>query len=202
MQSLSYAQAIVTGGASGLGLDTARYLIDAGAKVALLDVQIEQGNAAAARLGARAHFQPCDVLSPDNVREAIRAAAVHLGGCNLLVNCAGISTGGRALGKSGPLPAETFMRVININLVGTFLCDQAAAEVMQRNAPDTDGQRGVIIHTSSIMAFDGTIGSVAYATSKAGVAGMTLPLAREFAAFGIRVVTIAPGMFETRLRNR
>jgi NAD(P)-dependent dehydrogenase (short-subunit alcohol dehydrogenase family) len=197
MQNISDAKAVITGGASGLGLGTAEYLVNAGASVALLDLQGESGRAAADSLGSRAHFQQCDVSSADNVRAAIAAASERLGGINLLVNCAGIAIGGRALGKSGPLPAEVFTRVITINLIGTFLCDQAAAEIMQRNSPDEDGQRGLIIHTSSILAFDGQIGSVAYAASKAGVAGMTLPLAREFAASGIRVVTIAPGMFTT-----
>jgi len=194
---ISQARAIITGGASGLGLGTAEFLVNAGASVALLDVQVDQGTAAAVRLGKRAHFQSCDVTSAANVREAVAAAATQLGGLNLLVNSAGVVTPGRALGKSGPLPAETFARVIAINLIGTFLCDQAAAEVMQHNAPDEDGQRGVIVQTASIAAFDGQIGQAAYASSKAGVAGLTLPLAREFASLGIRVVTIAPGMFYT-----
>jgi len=194
---ISQAKAIVTGGASGLGLGTAECLINTGASVALLDLQVEAGRAAAARLGERAHFQQCDVTSPASVREAIAAAARQLGGLNLLVNCAGVVTPGRAIGKSGPLPAEVYTRVITINLVGTFLCDQAAAEVMQHNEADADGQRGVIVQTASIAAFEGQIGQAAYASSKAGVVGLTLPLAREFASMGIRVVTIAPGMFYT-----
>jgi NAD(P)-dependent dehydrogenase (short-subunit alcohol dehydrogenase family) len=194
---ISQSKAIVTGGASGLGLGTAECLINTGASVALLDVQVEAGRAAAARLGERAHFQQCDVTSPGSVREAVAAAARRLGGLNLLVNCAGVVTPGRAIGKSGPLPAEIFARVITINLIGTFLCDQAAAEVMQLNEPDADGQRGVIVQTASIAAFEGQIGQAAYASSKAGVVGLTLPLAREFASLGIRVVTIAPGMFYT-----
>lgn len=191
------AKAVITGGASGLGLATGAFLVANGASVALLDVQEEAGNAAAAQLGERAHFQHCDVTSATSVREAMAAAAARLGSVNLLVNCAGVVTPGRALGKSGPLPAEVYSRVITINLIGTFLCDQAAAAAMQGNTPDEDGQRGVIIQTASIAAYDGQIGQAAYASSKAGVVGLTLPLAREFAATGIRVVTIAPGMFYT-----
>jgi NAD(P)-dependent dehydrogenase (short-subunit alcohol dehydrogenase family) len=194
---ISQAKAIITGGASGLGLGTAEFLSQAGASVALVDVQAEQGMAAAQRLGDRACFHPCDVTSADSVREAFSAAAAQLGGINLLVSCAGVVTPGKVLGKSGPLPAETYSRVVAINLIGTFLCDQAAAGLMQHNDPDADGQRGVIVQTASIAAFEGQIGQAAYASSKAGVVGLTLPLAREFASLGIRVVTIAPGIFYT-----
>jgi NAD(P)-dependent dehydrogenase (short-subunit alcohol dehydrogenase family) len=125
------------------------------------------------------------------------AAHAAMGGINLLVNCAGVIGAGRVLGKNGPMAGDFFSRVVQINLVGTFLCDKAAAALMQRNAPSADGERGVIIHTSSVAAFEGQIGQSAYAATKAGVAAMTLPIAREFAMFGIRVVSIAPGIFET-----
>ena len=120
-----------------------------------------------------------------------------MGGINLLVNCAGIVGSARALGKNGPMPAEHFTRVVHINLVGTFLCDKAAALIMQKNTPNADGERGLLVHTSSVAAFEGQIGQAAYSATKAGVMGMTLPLAREFAAFGIRVMSIAPGIFHT-----
>src|ERR1700740_1736711 len=124
------------------------------------------------------------------------AAAAHLGHLNLLVNCAGVVGAGRVLGKNGPMAGEFFTQVIHINLIGTFLCDKAAAAVMQKNTPGTDGERGVLIHTSSVAAFEGQIGQAAYSATKAGIAGMTLPIARELARVGIRCVSIAPGIFE------
>jgi NAD(P)-dependent dehydrogenase (short-subunit alcohol dehydrogenase family) len=194
---ITQARAVVTGGASGLGHGVARHLVAQAARVTLLDVQAEPGERAARELGAGAHFVACDVTSEAAVNAAMAAAAAAMGGLNLLVNCAGIIGAGRALGRNGPMPAEQFSKVIHVNLIGTFLCDKAAADIMQKNTPNADGERGVIIHTSSVAAFEGQIGQAAYSATKAGVMGMTLPLAREFAAFGIRVMSIAPGIFST-----
>jgi NAD(P)-dependent dehydrogenase (short-subunit alcohol dehydrogenase family) len=191
------ARAVITGGASGLGYAVARRVVDRGGRVALLDVQEAPGQQAAKELGAAAHFFRCDVTGEAAVEAAVAAAAAAMGGLNLLVNCAGISGSARTLGKNGPMPGEVYAKVIQINLIGTFLCDKAAAALMQKNAPNEDGERGVIVHTSSVAAFEGQIGQAAYAATKAGVVGMTLPLAREFAAFGIRVMSIAPGIFHT-----
>ena len=195
------ARAVITGGASGLGLAVARHLVAAGGKVVLLDVQEGPGRVAVDELGRDATFQRCDVTSEAEVNAAIEAAHAWLGGLNLLVNCAGVIGAGRVLGKSGPMPGEFFTKVIHINLIGTFLCDKAAAAVMQHNTPSDDGERGVLIHTSSIAAFEGQIGQAAYSATKAGVAGMTLPIARELARFGIRCVAIAPGIFRTPMMD-
>jgi NAD(P)-dependent dehydrogenase (short-subunit alcohol dehydrogenase family) len=194
---ISEARAVITGGASGLGYAVAELLCAQGARVALLDVQDERGAKAAKDLGTLAHYQRCDVTSEANVDAAMSAAATAMGGLNLLVNCAGVGGSARALGKNGPMPAELYTRVIQINLIGTFLCDKAAAALMQKNTPNQDGERGVIVHTSSVAAYEGQIGQAAYSATKAGVIGMTLPLAREFAAYGIRVMSIAPGIFHT-----
>jgi NAD(P)-dependent dehydrogenase (short-subunit alcohol dehydrogenase family) len=191
------ARAVVTGGASGLGLAVARHIVAAGGRVTLLDVQEGSGNAAAAALGDHAGFAKCDVTSEVEVNAAMGIAAQQLGGLNLLVNCAGVIGAGRMLGKNGPMAGEFFARVVHINLIGTFLCDKAAAAIMQTNAPAADGERGVIVHTSSVAAYEGQIGQSAYSATKAAVAGMTLPLARELAMFGIRVMSIAPGIFGT-----
>jgi NAD(P)-dependent dehydrogenase (short-subunit alcohol dehydrogenase family) len=191
------ARAVITGGASGLGHAVARHVVAAGGRVTLLDVQEGPGQAAAAELGATASFAKCDVTSETEVNAAMDAARVAMNGINLLVNCAGVIGAGRVLGKSGPMAGDFFTRVVHINLIGTFLCDKAAAAIMQLNAPSADGERGVIIHTSSVAAFEGQIGQAAYAATKAAVAGMTLPIAREFASFGIRVVSLAPGIFST-----
>jgi NAD(P)-dependent dehydrogenase (short-subunit alcohol dehydrogenase family) len=191
------ARAVVTGGASGLGNAVARHLVGAGARVCLLDVQEGPGQAAAAALGANASFAKCDVTSETEVNAAMQSAHSALGAINLLVNCAGVIGAGRVLGKNGPMAGDFFARVVHINLIGTFLCDKAAAALMQTNTPGADGERGVIIHTSSVAAFEGQIGQAAYAATKAAVAGMTLPIARELAMFGIRVMSIAPGIFGT-----
>jgi NAD(P)-dependent dehydrogenase (short-subunit alcohol dehydrogenase family) len=195
------ARAVVTGGASGLGLAVAQHLCAHGGRVVLLDVQEGPGRAASAALGERAHFVRCDVTSEIEVNAAMEAAARHLGHLNLLVNCAGVIGAGRVLAKNGPMAGEFFTKVIHINLIGTFLCDKAAAALMQHNAPGADGERGVLIHTSSIAAFEGQIGQVAYSATKAAVAGMTLPIARELARFGIRCVSIAPGIFHTPMMD-
>ena len=194
---LSTARAVVSGGASGLGYASAKRVIDAGGHAVLLDVNNEQGEASAVSLGERAKFIQTDVSNEDAVRAAIKAAKEFMGGITLAVNCAGIATAGRALGREGPWPAENFERVIRVNLVGTFNVSKEAAAVMQLNEPNDQGERGVVIGTASIAAFEGQIGQAAYSASKGGVVSMMLPLAREFAQFGIRVNTIAPGIFKT-----
>jgi len=192
---IEHARAVITGGASGLGAEVAQYLAGKGAEVSLFDVQ--DGSATAASIGIKARFLRCDVTREDEVNACMTAAAEAMGGLNLLVNCAGIIGAGRVLGREGPMKGEFFAKVLAVNLLGTFLCDKAAAAIMQRNEPNADGERGVLIHTSSVAAFEGQIGQAAYSATKAGLAGMTLPLAREFAAFGIRVMSIAPGIFHT-----
>jgi NAD(P)-dependent dehydrogenase (short-subunit alcohol dehydrogenase family) len=195
------ARAVVTGAASGLGAATAAHIVGQGGKVIIADVQEGPGQATAAKLGPRASFLRCDVTSEAEVNSVMEAAHSRLGGLNLLVNCAGIIGAGRVLGKNGPMAGEFFTKVMHINLIGTFLCDKAAAAVMQNNAPGADGERGVLIHTSSVAAYEGQIGQVAYSASKAALAGMTLPMARELARFGIRCVSIAPGIFRTAMAD-
>ena len=194
---LSTAKAVVSGGASGLGLATAERVIAAGGQAALLDVNEEQGATSAGRLGERAVFLKTDVTDESSVRAAVAAAADFMGGITLAVNCAGVATAGRTLGREGPWPAEQFERVIRINLLGSFIVTKECAAVMVDNEPNADGERGVVVSTASIAAFEGQIGQAAYSASKGGVVGMMLPLAREFAQFGIRVNTIAPGIFKT-----
>jgi NAD(P)-dependent dehydrogenase (short-subunit alcohol dehydrogenase family) len=194
---LSEAKAVVTGGASGLGFATAQRVIDTGGQVVLFDINDELGAKSAAELGARASYISTDVSSEDSVRASIRQAKEAMGGITLAVNCAGIATAGRALGREGPWPTEIFNRVIQINLVGSFNVTKEAAAIMNENEPSEDGERGVVISTASIAAFEGQIGQAAYSASKGGVHAMMLPLAREFAAFGIRVNTIAPGIMLT-----
>jgi NAD(P)-dependent dehydrogenase (short-subunit alcohol dehydrogenase family) len=191
------ALAVITGGASGLGNGVAQYLIAQGAKVVLLDVQEGPGEAAAQKLGERASFVKCDVTSESEVNAAMETASKTMGGLNLLVNCAGVIGAARMLGRNGPMSGEFFTKVVHINLIGTFLCDKAAAAIMQHNAPQEDGERGVLVHTSSVAAYEGQIGQAAYSATKAAVMGMTLPIAREMAQFGIRCCTIAPGIFLT-----
>jgi len=190
-------KAIITGGASGLGQAVAEDVIAAGGRVALLDVNAAAGQALVSKLGGRASFIETDVTSEAAVNAAVAAASQSMGGINLAVNCAGVGWPKRMVGKDGPMPGDFFRKVIEINLVGTLLVCKAAAAEMQKNAPNSDGERGAIVMTASVAAFDGQIGQVAYAASKGGVVGMTLPMARELAAFGIRVVTIAPGLFLT-----
>ena len=191
------ACAIITGGASGLGQAVAEDVVAAGGRVALLDVNAAAGNALVAALGGRAVFIATDVTSEDAVNTAVARASEAMGGLNVAVNCAGVGWPKRLVGKDGPMPGDFFRKVIEINLVGTLLVCKAAAAAMQKNAPNADGERGAIVMTASVAAFDGQIGQVAYSASKGGVVGMTLPMARELAGFGIRVVTIAPGLFLT-----
>lgn len=194
---LSNAKAVVTGGASGLGLATAERVVEAGGQVVILDINDERGDAAALKLGTRARYVKSDVSNEDSVKAAVAAANEFMGGITLAVNCAGIATAGRTLGREGPWPSENFNRVIQINLVGSYNVTKEAAAVMQLNDANENGERGVVISTASIAAFEGQIGQAAYSASKGGIVGMMLPLAREFAQFGIRVNTIAPGIFMT-----
>ena len=191
------ARAVVTGGASGLGQGVARHVIAHGGKVVILDVQEGPGQSAAAALGERAAFVRCDVTSEAEVNSGMEIAKERMGEINLLVNCAGVVGAGRVLGKSGPMAGDFFAKVVHINLIGAFLCDKAAAAVMQHNTPNADGERGLLVHVASVAAFEGQIGQAAYSATKAGLAGMTLPIARELARFGIRCVSIAPGIFHT-----
>jgi NAD(P)-dependent dehydrogenase (short-subunit alcohol dehydrogenase family) len=199
--NLSEARAVVTGGASGLGLAVVERVVTAGGRAAILDLQDAPGQAAAARLGSNAAYVHCDVTKESEVQAAVAKAHEKLGGINLVVNCAGVIGAGRALGREGPMPGEVFVKTVHINLVGTFFVDKTAAALMQKNSPTADGERGLLIHTSSVAAFEGQIGQVAYSATKAGVMGMVLPLAREFAQFGIRVMAIAPGIFMTPMAS-
>jgi NAD(P)-dependent dehydrogenase (short-subunit alcohol dehydrogenase family) len=192
---ISQSAALVTGGASGLGLATATLLHEAGASVVLVDLPQSAGEEQAARLGDRAAFVAADVTDPDQVAAAVERAG-SLGPLRITVNCAGVATPGKIIGRSGPLALEDFERVVRINLAGTFNVLRLAAAAMQSLEPAGE-ERGVIINTASVAAFDGQIGQPAYAASKAAVAGLTLPAAREFAASLVRVVAIAPGIFET-----
>ena len=188
---------LVTGGGSGLGAASARRFARGGARIVLADVNAAGGEAVAKELGAAAVFIQTDVGDDAQVRAAVALAAERFGGLHGAINCAGIAPAERVLGRTGPHALASFQRVINVNLIGTFNVIRLAAEAMARNEPGPDGERGVIVNTASVAAFEGQIGQAAYSASKAGVAGMTLPIARELARFGIRVATIAPGIFET-----
>jgi NAD(P)-dependent dehydrogenase (short-subunit alcohol dehydrogenase family) len=191
--------ALVTGGASGLGLATVRKLHDAGASVVILDLPGSNGTAIAKELGGRAAFAPGDVTNPESVEAALDAAAELAGGPpRILINCAGIGNAFRTTGKDGPFPLDAFTRVIQINLIGTFNAIRLTAFRMSQ-ASEEGEERGVIVNTASVAAFDGQIGQAAYSASKGGIVGMTLPIARDLARLKIRVVTIAPGLFETPL---
>jgi NAD(P)-dependent dehydrogenase (short-subunit alcohol dehydrogenase family) len=185
---------IVTGGASGLGAGTAQMLVANGARVVIADVQDEAGNRLAAELGQR--YVHCDVTQESDAQAAV-GAATSLGPLFGLVNCAGIAPASRIVGKNGPHALDLFQKVISINLIGSFNMMRLAAQAMSGNTPEPTGERGVMINTASVAAFDGQIGQAAYAASKAGVAGMTLPIARDLAKVGIRCMTIAPGIFGT-----
>lgn len=188
---------IVTGGASGLGAGTARMLAADGGKVVVADVNQVAGEALVDELGAVVRFIATDVASEASAKAAVELALSAFGGLHGLVNCAGIAPAEKVIGREGPHKLEAFARVVNVNLVGTFNMIRLAAEAMSGQAATAAGERGVIVNTASVAAFDGQIGQAAYAASKGGVVGMTLPIARELARFGIRVMTIAPGIFET-----
>lgn len=193
----SDARAIVSGGASGLGLAAATAIIQAGGRAVLLDVHQAQAGAAVATLGERAGYVCADVTRESEVEAAMAQARERMGGLNVAVNCAGIGSAARLVGRQGPMSAEFFRHVIEVNLVGTLLVCRSAAVAMQRNEPGADGERGVIVMTASVSAFEGQIGQIAYSASKGGIVSMTLPMARELASSGIRVISIAPGVFLT-----
>lgn len=191
-------RAIITGGVSGLGLGVARRFVSQGASVTLFDVNEQAAGEALDRLGRdQARFAKVDVCDEQAVSSAVAEAADAMGGINVCVNCAGILGAGRVLGRDGTMPLERFRNTVMVNLVGSFNVAKACADRMQHNPPNDDGERGVIINTASVAAWEGQIGQAAYSASKAGVVGMTLPMAREFTRFGIRVNTIAPGVFHT-----
>ncbi|UGB46768.1 SDR family oxidoreductase [Frateuria edaphi] len=194
---LDQVKAVITGGASGLGHAVAQHLAAHGAKVALFDVNEEKGQEAARALGEAARFYRTDVTSEDGVTANVAAAREAMGGLNVVMNCAGILGAGRVLGKEGPMALSQFQATVMVNLVGSFNVAKAGAALMQSNEAGEDGERGVIINTASVAAYEGQIGQAAYSASKGGVVGMTLPMARELARFGIRVATIAPGIFWT-----
>ncbi|TCT25936.1 SDR family NAD(P)-dependent oxidoreductase [Thermomonas haemolytica] len=195
---LASVRAVVTGGVSGLGLAVARHLVAQGGKVALFDLNDEKGAAAVAELGeANARYFNTNVTDEAQVDANVGAAQAFLGGLNACINCAGILGSNRVLGKTGPMPLAQFQGTVMVNLVGSFNVAKACADRMQHNAAGDDGERGVIVNTASVAAYEGQIGQAAYSASKAGVIGMTLPMARELARFGIRVMTIAPGVFWT-----
>jgi NAD(P)-dependent dehydrogenase (short-subunit alcohol dehydrogenase family) len=189
--------AIVTGGASGLGRAAAARLVDAGACVVLLDLPSSAGEAVAKEFGDAARFSPGDVTSPEDVAAALDLAGT-LGQLRIAVNCAGIGPAARTYGKNGPFPLDLFTKVVTVNLIGTFNVIRLAAAQLA-TAPEVDGERGVIVNTASAAAFEGQIGQAAYSASKGGIVGMTLPIARDLASHKIRVVTIAPGLFDTPL---
>lgn len=189
--------AVISGGASGLGEACVRQLIAKGAKAAILDLDETRGNNLVGELGDRALFFKTDVSDGKSVQEAIDGAMETFGAIHLALSCAGIVTPMKVISKKGPMVIEQFNRVVQVNLIGTMNVIRLAAEKMFANDPNEDGEKGVVINTASVAAFEGQIGQAAYASSKAAVAGLTLPIAREFADYGIRVVTIAPGLFET-----
>ena len=189
---------LVTGGASGLGGATAKMVVDAGGSVLIADVNDELGERYAAQLGERAKFVRCDVTGEADAQAAVEAAQ-SMGRLAGLVNCAGIGPAAKTVGKDGPHPLGMFSKVIGINLIGTFNMIRLAAAAMTKNEPDDQGERGVIVNTASVAAFDGQIGQAAYSASKGGIVGMTLPIARDLSRDGVRVVTIAPGLFLTPL---
>ncbi len=194
---LNRVSALVTGGASGLGRAAARKIVAAGGRAAILDLAEEAGEELAGELGESSFFHKTDVTSEKDVSEAVERAASRFGEINVLVNCAGIGSAAKTVGKKGPFKLDVFKRTIEVNLIGTFNVIRLAAEKISGNSPGEDGERGVIVNTASVAAFDGQVGQAAYSASKAGIVGMTLPVARDLAPLGIRNVTIAPGIFET-----
>ncbi|MBI3715942.1 MAG: SDR family NAD(P)-dependent oxidoreductase [Betaproteobacteria bacterium] len=188
---------LISGGGSGLGAATARLLVANGANVVLADVNVEAGEKTAAEFGTKAKFAKTDVTDEASVQAAVDLCKSAFGAIHGAVNCAGVAPGERVVGKNGPHSLANFSRTVSINLIGTFNVIRLAAHAMSAQAPAANGERGVIINTSSVASFEGQIGQAGYAASKAGVNGMTLPIARELAKFGIRVMTIAPGIFDT-----
>jgi len=188
---------IVTGGASGLGEGTVRMLAQNGANVVIADLQADRGEALAKELGKGTRFAKCDVTSESDGKAAVDAALAGFAGLHGLVNCAGIAIGEKTVGKEGPHSLASFTRTVTINLIGTFNMIRLAATAMVKQSPQSSGERGVIVNTASVAAFDGQIGQAAYSASKGGIVGMTLPIARDLSRDGIRVLTIAPGIFET-----
>ncbi len=194
---LQYNVALVTGGASGLGEACVRRFVGQGMKVVILDRDGERGKVLAAELGSAVRFAQADVTREEDVQRALNLAYDELGGLQVVVNCAGVGWASRTISKEGPHPLDLFETVIRINLIGTFNVIRLAAFRMAQNTTNAEGERGVIINTASVAAFDGQIGQAAYSASKGGIVGMTLPVARDLARLGIRVMTIAPGIFET-----
>lgn len=194
--------AVITGGASGLGEATAREIVAQGGKVALLDLNEEKGNALVEELGEQALFKETNVTNEEEIQAALTETINKFGKVTAVINCAGTGAGEKTLSKRGAHRLDTFKRVIDVNLIGTFNVIRLAAEQMERNEPNGEGERGVIINTASVAAFEGQIGQAAYSASKGGVVGMTVPIARDLASYGIRVVTIAPGLFNTPMFSR
>jgi NAD(P)-dependent dehydrogenase (short-subunit alcohol dehydrogenase family) len=195
---LNEVRAVVTGGVSGLGFAVAEHLVKHGGKVALFDINEDKAAEAVAALGAgNAKYFRTDVSDEANVVANVAAAKEFLGGLNVAVNCAGILGAGRVLGREAPMPLKQFSTTVMVNLVGSFNVAKAAADLMQHNAAGADGERGVIVNTASVAAYEGQIGQAAYSASKGGVVAMTLPMAREFSRIGVRVMTVAPGIFWT-----
>lgn len=190
---------LITGGASGLGGATAQMVIERGGKAVIADVKEEEGEAHAKALGANAHFMRTDVADETSGKACVEVAVNRFGGLHALVNCAGIVLAEKVLGKEAPHSLAAFARIVNVNLVGSFNMIRLAAAAMAKGEPNAAGERGVIVNTASVAAFDGQIGQAAYSASKAGLVGVTLPVARELARYGIRVMTIAPGIFWTPL---
>jgi NAD(P)-dependent dehydrogenase (short-subunit alcohol dehydrogenase family) len=191
--------ALVTGGASGLGAATARMIVDAGGRAMILDLNEVLGKKLAGELGDAARFVRADVSDAGEVEQAVKSATDAFGALHICMNCAGIGDPQKVVGKEGPADLARFTKVIRVNLIGTFNVTRLAAWAISRSEPNADGERGVVVCTASVAAFDGQIGQSAYSASKGGIVGMTLPLARDLASLGIRVVTIAPGLFDTPL---
>jgi NAD(P)-dependent dehydrogenase (short-subunit alcohol dehydrogenase family) len=191
--------ALITGGASGLGEATARRLHGAGANVVLVDLQQDKGESLARKLGDKARFVKADVCSPEQVKAAVDEAVKAFGGVHFAILCAGIGGARRILSKEGPMPLEHFQKIVNVNLIGHFNAARLASEAMSRNTPNADGERGVIVMTASVAGYEGQIGQCAYSASKGGIIGVTVPMARDLASLGVRVMTIAPGLFDTPL---
>jgi NAD(P)-dependent dehydrogenase (short-subunit alcohol dehydrogenase family) len=196
---LQNATALVTGGASGLGEATVRRFAEQGANVVIIDLNEERGQALAQELGEAARYVRADVSREEDMQQAVQVAVETFRALNILVNCAGVARALKTVGKDGPHPLDQFELVVRVNLIGTFNSIRLSAATMMKNTPNAEGERGVIINTASVAAYDGQIGQVAYSASKGGIVGMTLPIARDLARDGIRVMTIAPGLFDTPL---